>query len=169
LSPGRCTNRSDHASSLQLSDRAASFPAPCVFQPNRRWIFELPRISHPSAAPASRISGLPRISAPPYPPCDESPGRPRSCIFRLNRRWIFESPRISHPSAALALRISGLPRISAPPAPPPMRLWVTPNPASSGSAGDGSSSCPESRILQRRWPCESPGCPASPLLPPRLR
>jgi hypothetical protein len=41
-----------------------------------------------------------------------------------------------------------------------MRLRVAPLPASSGFAGDGSSSCPESRILQHIWRISS-GLPHS--------
>jgi len=75
---------------------------------------------------------------------------PRFPVLWLYRRWIFELPRISHPQAP---RVSVIPRV----APFPhalLRCPLTRNlgcPAFriSGLAGDGVSSCPESRILRR--------------------
>jgi len=105
----------------------------------------------------------PRSSALPVAPLDESPSCPGFCIFRPCRRWIFELPRISHPSTHPALRLRVAPQLN---------FWlrllmsprVTPVPASSGCAGDGSSSCPESRVLRRLW-CWRFGFPLSTALP----
>jgi len=92
-----------------------------------------------SSCPVAQLSAV---------PLDAAASCPARCTFGLCRRWIFESPRISHPSAlpALKLRVAPKPcfRLCL-----PMSRWVAPASASSGLAGDGSSSYPESRILQR--------------------
>jgi hypothetical protein len=93
--------------------------------------------------------GLPSAQALPVAPADEVPGCPGSCIFRRCRRWIFESPRISHPSAPPAFKLRVAPRLKLFQLRLPMRFQVALVPASSGFAGDESSSCPESRILRR--------------------
>jgi len=91
-----------------------------------------------------------------------------SCISWLCRRWIFEFPRISHPSAVLVIKSPGCPESLHPQQRFPMRLRVSPFPASSGCAGDGSSSFLEFRILQRCRPNDSPGYPDSSLFQQRL-
>jgi hypothetical protein len=82
-----------------------------IFRPCRRWIFGLPRISHPSALRGASAWGCPRSLALPVAPADESPGCPGFSIFRLCRRRIFELPRISRPSAPLALMLRVAPRL----------------------------------------------------------
>jgi len=95
---------------IQPCDQAPSLLATCFFRPCRRWIFELPRTSHPLAPPAVKLRVAPE-PAPPITPSDEVPGCPASCIFRPCRRWVFESPRISHPSAASALKLRVAPSL----------------------------------------------------------
>jgi hypothetical protein len=79
------------------------------------------------------------------------PGCPGFCIFRPCRRSIFESPRISHPSAHPALEPGVSPEASLFRLCLPMSPRVAPVPASSGFAGDGSSSCLEFHVLRCRW------------------
>jgi hypothetical protein len=96
-------------------------------------------------------SGLPQSSALPFVPVDESPGCPGFRIFRPCRRWIIESPRISHPSAHPALEPGVSPEASLFRLCLPMSPRVAPVPASSGFAGDGSSSYLEFHVLRCRW------------------
>ena len=72
-------------------------------------------------------------------------------------------PRFSHPSARLALKPCG----PALPVAPPDEVASCPAPASSGSAGDRSSSCPDSRVLQhiRRISSGLPRSLAPPVVP----
>jgi hypothetical protein len=111
---------------VQPSNEVPSFLDSCIFRLSRRWIFEFPRISHPSAC-QSRISRLPRIFAPPAVPTmsrrvaptpassgctdGESPGCPKSSLPRL-------TPADGSPSflESRTLRrrrpcVSGLPRL----------------------------------------------------------
>jgi hypothetical protein len=78
---------------------------------------------------------------------------PAPSILRPCRRWIFESPRISHPSALLALNPRVAPNLRWTSCACRCVLRVAPATASSGFAGDGSSSHPESLVLRRfrRW------------------
>jgi hypothetical protein len=98
----------------RLSIRPPGCPGFRIFRPCRRWIFESPRISHPSALRGALAWGYPRSSALPVAPADEVPVRTGSCIFRLCRRRIFEFPRISRSSAPLTLmpRVAPWPRTS---------------------------------------------------------
>jgi hypothetical protein len=130
---------------------------------------ELPRTLHLQALPAMDLRvasnfasfGAPSGEAPGFPSASVHPSRlsirPPGCpgfrIFRPCRRWIFESPRISHPSALLALNPRVAPRLRCSSCACGCVLWVSPATASSGFAGDGSSSRPESRVLRcfRRW------------------
>ena len=150
---------------VQPCDLAASFPASCVSRLCRRWFFEFPRIPHPSAVPPVNLRVSPLLHLPASP-CDESPGFPEPSSSG-RRRWFFEFPRVPHPSALPLSNLQVSPalllkqRLS-------MSLRVSPDSASSGCAGDGSSSFLESRILQRYWRREAPGCPESSLLQHRL-
>ncbi len=47
---------------VQPCDQAASFLASRIFRLCRRWVFEFPRIRHPSAVPASKSPGCPDSS-----------------------------------------------------------------------------------------------------------
>jgi len=109
--------------------------------------------------PESRIhSALPAVSKLRVPPqlyfarlasrCIIA-GCPGLCIFRPCRRPIIEFPRLSHPSAPPLRqpRVSPLPRSSSRAC--RYRFQVAPVPASSGFAGNGFSSYPESLVLQR--------------------
>jgi hypothetical protein len=110
------------------ADEAAGFPAPCIFRLCRRPIFELPRISRPSALPAFKPRVAPRLHSPVAPPSVVA-GCPAPCTFRL--RLGFESP--GYPEfSLLRLRLMGL-RVASDPAP-------------SGFAVPASSGCPESCI-----------------------
>lgn len=87
-------------------------PASSVLWLCRRWIFELPRISHPSALPVSVIRRVAPFSS--HPPCnafDQGLRLPFVLDLRLCRRWSFESPRISHPSAVPIDRSPGRPEL----------------------------------------------------------
>lgn len=90
------------------ADESPGCPGFSIFRLCRRRIFELPRISRPSAIPVMKLRVAPtlRCSGITF---DESPSRPEHCIFRLYRRWIFELPRISHPSALLVVGSPGYP------------------------------------------------------------
>jgi len=131
-------------------DEAASYPAPCILRLCRRPSFRLPRLSRPLALPVmdrrSPRSPLLRLRLPMRPP-----GRPGFCIFRPCRRWIFELPRISHPSAHPALKSGVSPEAQLSGCTYRCIPRVAPVPASSGCAGDRSSSCPESQVLRRLW------------------
>jgi hypothetical protein len=98
-------------------DESPGYPGFCIFRPCRRWIFESPRISHPSALLAMKLRVAPNLPLP-VAPADEPPGCPGDCIFRLCRRRIFELPRISRPSALPALKPRVAPQLRPPAAPP---------------------------------------------------
>lgn len=87
-------------------------------------------------------------------------GFPGLCIFRPCRRPIIGLPQLSCPSAppARQLRVSPQPRSSS--CACRCILQVAPVPASSGFAGNGSSSYPESLVL-RRLRCLSSRSPAN--------
>jgi len=95
----------------------------------------------------------------PVQTCDESSGCPE---FRISSTLPAMEPRVASNLAsfnATGARAQGRPSAAFLQWRLPMRLRVTPHPASSGHAGDGSSSCLESRILWRcrrwdpRYPC----------------
>jgi hypothetical protein len=171
-------------------------PASSVLWLCRRWIFELPRISHPSALPVSVIRRVAPFSS--HPPCnafDQGLRLPFVLDLRLCRRWSFESPRISHPSAVPIDRSPGrpelrslgiafdppceLPRISNlfPLPSPVVKLRVAPALRSSGSVGDPDFQVAlnlRSSDVSDDWICgsprlsvprlsvyASPGCPGS--------
>jgi hypothetical protein len=93
---------------LCLSMRPPSCPGFCIFRPCRRWIFESPRISHPSAHPALKLTSYPaalllrlRLSmSPRVAPVSASSGcagdGPSSCpaarVLRCLWRWCFGFP-----------------------------------------------------------------------------
>jgi hypothetical protein len=119
----------------RAGDEVASCPASSVHLLCRRWIFELPRISHPSTL---LVYVIQRVA--PYHHASvqrlqiQASGRPSSRIFRHCRRWIFELPRISHPSAL-----------------PVVKSRVAPFFRSSGIASDEVASCPASCISGTGW------------------
>jgi len=87
-------------------------PASPVLWLCRRWIFELPRISHPSALLVSVIRRVaPFSSLPPCNAFNQSFRFPFVLDLRLCRRWSSESPRISHPSAVPIDRSPGRPEL----------------------------------------------------------
>jgi hypothetical protein len=87
-------------------------PASSVVWLCQRWIFELPRISHPSALPVSVIRRVaPFSSLPPRNAFDPGFRFPFFLHLRLCRRRSFESPRISHPSAVPIDRSPGRPEL----------------------------------------------------------
>jgi len=121
-----------------------SYPRYCTFRLCRRWIFESPRMSHPSAVLAVKLRVAPSLRSS-NSACDEGSGCPESCIFRLpavilrvapNLRSsgyadgrFSELPRIAHPSAVPTVNLRVTPNLQ-PPAVPSLRLRVAPNPAS---------------------------------------
>jgi len=112
---------------------SAGCPASSVLWPCRRWIFELPRISHPSAPMVSVIGRVTPFSSRPPQRFDQGLRLPFVLDLRLCRRWSFESPRTSHPSAVPIDRLPGHPE-SGPSVSPPTRT----------------ASCPASRIFRLR-------------------
>jgi len=86
-------------------------PASPILWLCRRWIFELPRISHPSALLVSvirRVAPFPHFLRNAFDPGFRFPF---VLDLRLCRRWSSESPRISHPSAVPIDRSSGRPEL----------------------------------------------------------
>jgi len=154
---------------LRLLRRPPGFPGFRVFRPCRRWSFEPPRLSHPSAplARGLQVSPLPR---PSVAPADTFCGSPRflhlpalsateirvasSRVLRCSWRWCF-----------------GLPLGSALQLPLPVRLRVAPHLSPSGFASgfflrvspqlpplapaDGSPSCLGSRTFRLCRSCVS--------------
>lgn len=128
--------------------RARASPNPASSGFFRRWIIELPRLSHPSAPPSVilRVTPGPRSSSSafrsrlrvaPAPRSSgfasgESPGRPESSL-----------PRRLRP---VVLRVSSNPH---PPSVPAMSLRVTPDRASSGGPGDVALGYPSTCIFRR--------------------
>jgi len=150
-------------------DESPGCPGFCIFRPCRRWIFELPRISHPSTHPAPKLTSCPaalllRLRLPMH-----STGCPASCIFRLCRRRIPELPRVSRPSAPLVLIpqvsprhcssscaswcVCGFPHSAHLPALPWVRVSGLPRILSPLAPADGFPSCLGSRILRLCRPC----------------
>jgi len=70
---------------VQPCNEAPSFLAACIFRLSQRWIFELPRISHPSVAPAVNLQVAPNLRSSSSTD-DGASGYPDSCILRLHRR-----------------------------------------------------------------------------------
>jgi hypothetical protein len=103
-------------------------PSDCIFRLCRRWIFELPRISHPSALPALELWVAPRLRFPAAPPGVVT-SCPARCTFRLCLG--FEFPGC--PEFPLPWRRLMVPRVTSVSAP-------------SGLAVPASSGCPESSI-----------------------
>jgi hypothetical protein len=113
----------------------------------------LPRFPHPS----EHLALEPRGPALPVAPPDEVASCPASCIFGFCRRPSFELPRLASFSASpVEARVA--PRFIPSAALPDASPRVAPASASSGHAGDRSSGCPESLILQhpRRSTLEFP-------------
>jgi len=114
-------------------DEVASCPAPSIFPLRPGCVSRLPFPRSLSAEPASESSGCPLVSS-----------------LRLCRRWPFELPRTSH-----ALGVAGFgeapscPGHSPSPAAPVMEDSGRPLSCISGFTGDGSSSCPDARIIRR--------------------
>jgi hypothetical protein len=148
-------------------DVAAGCPAHRTFGFCRRSIFRLPRIPNPFGASSGlQVPGSPATLY--FARCASRciTGCPGVCIFRPCRRPIIEFPRISYPSTHLLrqLQVAPLPRSSS--CACRYSLRVAPASASSGFAGNGSSSYPESLVLRRlqclssRLPSNSapPGC-----------
>jgi hypothetical protein len=150
-------------------DESPGCPGFCIFRPCRRWIFELPRFSHPSAHSVHKLTSCPaalllRLRLPMH-----SASCPASCIFRLCRRRISELPRVSRPSVPLVLmlRVSlrhcssscasrwvcEFPRIPHLPALPWVRVSGLPRILSPLAPADGFPSCLGSRILRPCRPC----------------
>jgi len=84
-----------------------------TFRPCRRWIFESPRISYPSAHLAQQPGVSPAATLFQLRLPMHLPGCPGICIFRLCRRRSLELPRFSRPSALLALMLRVAPRLRA--------------------------------------------------------
>jgi hypothetical protein len=66
-------------------DGDLSFLASCIYWLHQRWIFEFPRISHPSAALMINLRVAPNLCSSSYAD-DESSGCPESCIYWLRLR-----------------------------------------------------------------------------------
>jgi hypothetical protein len=132
------------------SDAAASRPAHHIFGFCRRWSFELPRIPHPISAPGGFwIPGFPAILFRPLRLAMHPWSRPQflhlPALPAIELRVAPKSVSFSPTGASTA----GMPRGCALPAVPPDAFPGCPVPASSGCAGDGSSSYPESLVLRR--------------------
>jgi len=82
------------------ADESPGCPGFCIFRLCRRRIFELPRVSRPSALLALLLRVSPRH-------------RSSSCASR----WVCEFPRILHLPASPRVQVSGSPRILSPSAP----------------------------------------------------
>ena len=111
----------------------------------RRWSFESPRISHPSAVPIGRSPGCPVLRS--FGIADD----PLSELPRISHLPAPAGGLPSHPGLHLRLcqrRISGSPRTSYPLATPVVNL----------------PSCPGSSFLWLRRRTQFPGCPESQVL-----
>jgi hypothetical protein len=129
-------------------DVAAGCPALHILGFYRRSISKLPWISNPFGATSGfQVLGSPATLFRPSR-LSMHRGFPHFCIFRSCRRSIIELPRLSYPSAPLLRQpqVSPLPRFSS--CACRYRYQVAPVPASSGFAGNGSSSYPESLVLR---------------------
>jgi len=112
-------------SSGSASGECLSYPRYCTFRLCRRWIFELPRISHPSAVPTVEVRVAPSLRSS-NSACDEDSGCPESCIFRLPAVILRVAPD-SRSSGYADGRSSEFPRIAHPSAVPKVNFRVTPN------------------------------------------
>jgi len=152
---------------------APGCPVPAISGLRRRWSFEFPRLSHPSAPPSS---GFPVARTPRVQPCflmsdRVSPARSSSDLPVMELRVASSLASFSaafretpgHPAfplpAALADGVSGLPRILHLPAPPAMENRVASPLASFGVAGAQSSGYPDSRPSSPAFSMESSGRP----------
>jgi hypothetical protein len=70
---------------VQPWNEAPSFLESCIFRLCQRWIFEFPRISHPSAVPVVNLRVAPNLRSSSGAD-DKSSGCPESCILWLCRR-----------------------------------------------------------------------------------
>jgi len=138
-----------------MSSRVAPFPASSGFY--RRWISELPRISHPSAVPIDRFPRLPRFFAPSVSPM---------MSFRVAPNSHLPAPAGGYPSF-LGSHLPALPLANLQVAPKlrssgssvRLNLWVAPNFHSFvGRRLIKFSGCPKSSILQLIRLC-FPGLP----------
>jgi hypothetical protein len=137
------------ASPAPPPDEASGRPESCILRPDRRWSFELPRLSHPSAAPGARfrVAPAPHLSSSAYrlrlrvAPSPQPSGLPTVRVFRL--------PRILSPSGLAFDSTSGSPRLPRLLACLGIRLWVAPNPSPLALPADGSPGCPEFLTLRR--------------------
>ena len=82
----------------RLSMHSSGHPESCIFRLFRQWVFEFPRIPHPSAPPPPNLQVSPSIQLQASP-CGESSGFPSSSPSGC-RRWLFEFPRVPHPSVS---------------------------------------------------------------------
>jgi len=123
-------------------DESPGCPESCIFRLCRRWIFELPRISHPLALPVvkSRVAPFFRSSGIAS---DEVASCPASCISGTG--WC--SPE--------------LPRIWHLPVVPVVNLRVAPNLRSSGPPTDRISKLPRIFDPSAVPTFKFPGCPES--------
>jgi hypothetical protein len=117
------------ALSMPSLDEAPGCPGSCTFRLYRRWSFELPRLSHPSALPGGVNL---RVAPQPYSASLASRWglrvAPHPHLPALPRDRVCGLPRILSPLAP-ADAITRLPRFSPPPAVPLLRLRVAPGPA----------------------------------------
>jgi len=114
-------------------DEIASCPAPSIFPLRPGCVSRLPFPRSLSAEPASESSGCPLASS-----------------LRLCRRWPFELPRTSHAFGVAGFgKVPSCPGRSPSPAAPVMEDSGRPLSCISGFTGDGSSSCPDARIIRR--------------------
>jgi hypothetical protein len=77
-------------------DESPSCPGFYIFRPCRRWIFELPRISHPSAHPALKLRAAPEL-----------------CTSGYTCRSVPELPRFLHLPAVPATKIRVTPNLTS--------------------------------------------------------
>jgi len=148
----------------------------CIFRPCRRWIFELPRISDPSA-PLSRqlrVSPQPRLSScacrrisrvAPVPASSGFAGDGLSSYLasRVLRRLCclsFGFPLHSALPVAPPGMVAGFPALPFLPALPRVRVHESPRFLLPLAPADGSPSCPGSRTFRLAVPASS-GFPES--------
>jgi len=171
---GQLAGCSDHASSHSACSRRFQVaPSPLVPGLRRRWRFELPRLSHPSALPSSR-SPVARI--PCVQPClpmsnRVSPAHSSSDLPAMELRVASSLASfgaalckvsgfpVSRLPAALANAASRFPRLLHLPASPAMEIQVAPSLASFSVAGAQSPGYP-------RFCSSSPAFPMRPRVAP---
>jgi hypothetical protein len=156
-------------------------PGWCALQLCRRCVFELPRVSHPSALPAPEpqvapLPGSSSFASPCFPRV--APASARSGCPGDGARGL---PRAFHPSALPLGGFFGLPRVLAPSASPPsvsaesprlphlpvvpaMEPRVAPRLASFGAAGSLNCGLPRRSALPASPPDVSTGLPRLPHL-----